>query len=101
MNAEGWFVDPFGTHEQRWFSDGAPTALVQDHGVDSTDAPPSPTFSGELVRPAVTEPARRSDLVRADDVDAEVVDPGAGARAAFDTMDRIGPGVFWRPHHRR
>lgn len=101
MSTEGWYVDPFGAHEQRWFSDGTPTALVLDHGVESTDEPPSPTFAGDLARPQGPTPDPGSDLLRADDVDAEAYDPDAGARAAFDTMDQIGPGVFWRPHHKR
>jgi hypothetical protein len=37
---EGWYLDPYGLHEQRWFSAGRPTALVRDHGVDGHDAPP-------------------------------------------------------------
>ena len=28
MNAEGWYVDPFGAHEARWFSNGSPTLLA-------------------------------------------------------------------------
>jgi hypothetical protein len=30
VNAEGWYVDPFGSHEARWFSDGVPTGLVRE-----------------------------------------------------------------------
>jgi len=28
--APGWFVEPFGIHEERWSSRGSPTALVCD-----------------------------------------------------------------------
>jgi hypothetical protein len=35
--AEGWYRDPTGRHEQRWFSDGAPTALVRDGELDARD----------------------------------------------------------------
>jgi len=46
---EGWYVDPFGKHAARWFSDGTPTALVRDAGgVTSQEEPPSPTYTGEL-----------------------------------------------------
>jgi len=46
---EGWYKDPFGKHAARWFSDGAPTALVRDAGgVTSQDEPPSSTYTGEL-----------------------------------------------------
>jgi hypothetical protein len=37
---EGWCSDPFGRHEARWMSDGTPTKLVRDGGVESTDEPP-------------------------------------------------------------
>jgi hypothetical protein len=38
--AEGWYRDPFGTHENRWFSDGEPTALVRDGRNEGNDPPP-------------------------------------------------------------
>jgi hypothetical protein len=37
---EGWYTDPFGRHEARWLSDGQPTKLVRDAGVESYDDPP-------------------------------------------------------------
>ena len=41
---QGWYLDPYGRHELRWFSVGQPTALVRDGGVDGHDpvagAPP-------------------------------------------------------------
>jgi len=39
-NAQNWCPDPFGIHEARWFSNGTPTALVRDGGVESQDPPP-------------------------------------------------------------
>ncbi len=36
----GWQSDPFNLHEQRYFSQGQPTKLVRDGGVESYDAPP-------------------------------------------------------------
>lgn len=41
---QGWAGDPFGLHESRYFSDGRPTKLVMDAGVESYDEPPSDTF---------------------------------------------------------
>ena len=41
---QGWAPDPFGLHESRYFSDGRPTKLVMDGGVESYDEPPSDTF---------------------------------------------------------
>ncbi len=65
MNAEGWYIDPYGLHEARWFSDGAPTALVRDAGVESQDRPPDTPL------PATLEPVPEvvgdgSDLLRSD-----------------------------------
>ena len=40
MEAEGWYLDPYQLHNERWFSAGEPTSLVRDHGVESRDEPP-------------------------------------------------------------
>jgi hypothetical protein len=49
--AEGWYLDPFGRHEQRWFSDGRPTALVRDGDAEAQDAPPADAWDGPLEAP--------------------------------------------------
>ncbi len=48
FHAQGWFADPFGRHEARWFSDGSPTALVRDGGLGSMDTPPVNAYAGRL-----------------------------------------------------
>lgn len=55
--AEGWYTDPYGRHEARWMSDGTPTELVRDRGVESHDAPPDeePSQTPELVAEAMDE----------------------------------------------
>jgi hypothetical protein len=40
MELAGWHADPFGTHEERFFKDGAPTPLVRDDGIGSYSEPP-------------------------------------------------------------
>ncbi len=45
---QGWFSDPYLLHKARWFSDGSPTALVRDDGVESTDPPPTTSYSVPL-----------------------------------------------------
>jgi hypothetical protein len=45
---QGWFTDPFGQHKARWFSDGNPTALVRDDGVESHDPPPDTAYISPL-----------------------------------------------------
>jgi hypothetical protein len=62
-NAQGWYSDPCRRHKARWFSDGTPTALVRDDGVESTDPPlkaqftdklePAPETEGELLHGSV------------------------------------------------
>ncbi len=56
-HAEGWYTDPYGRHEARWMSDGTPTELVRDRGVESYEAPPDeePSQTPELVAEAVAE----------------------------------------------
>ena len=38
-NAEGWYPDVSGRHEQRWYSMGTPTELVRDGAVEGKDPP--------------------------------------------------------------
>jgi len=87
MEAEGWYVDPYGVHDARWFSSGQPTALVRDDGSEGHDDPPSPTFPGSLMPLEGDAPAGQDDR-RADSPD-ETYDPKAGVRAAWDTFIRL------------
>jgi len=41
VQAQGWYLDPYGIHNDRWYSCGQPTSLVRDSGIESRDAPPS------------------------------------------------------------
>jgi hypothetical protein len=47
--AEGWYRDPFAIHEDRWMSQGRPTKLVRDGGVEAYDPPPDLPLPAELV----------------------------------------------------
>jgi hypothetical protein len=87
VQAEGWYKDPYRIHEDRWYSDGAPTALVRDGEAEAHDPPPpQPAPSGPLV-PSVPHgvAAGPDDLRRADDPD-EGVDPDY-SEEAFDTFN--------------
>jgi len=46
---EGWHLDPYKLHTDRWISNGRPTKLVRDDGVESYDPPPNEPFTGPLV----------------------------------------------------
>jgi hypothetical protein len=48
MRAQGWHPDPYGRHDDRWFSDGKPTRLVRDQGRESYDEPPLEYPRGQL-----------------------------------------------------
>ena len=67
---QGWFVDPFGVHDARWFSQGSATALVRDGRTESQDPPPDRLVSGPLLpaRPAPGGGRPGDDLLRAVDV---------------------------------
>lgn len=82
MNPEGWYVDPFGVHGARWISDGIPTGLVRDGGVEAEDAPPDRPFDGPLEPIADAEAEDGADLLRADE-SAPAGDPGDGPFQAF------------------
>ena len=77
---QGWFADPFGVHESRWFSQGTPTGLVRDGRVESQDPPPEPTWSGRLapapVAPGAAPSSGGVDLERAGDQGPDV-EPGS------------------------
>lgn len=91
MKAEGWYVDPYGTHDARWFSDGAPTALVRDDGVESRDPPPSAPYPGRLEPIAAMAPSGPDDLRRADSSEGPF-DPDAEADAAWGSFGETTGG---------
>jgi hypothetical protein len=67
--AQGWYRDPYGVHEDRYFSAGSPTKLVRDDGRESYDPPPGrPLPDDDLipVLPVGSEASDGSDLHRAD-----------------------------------
>jgi hypothetical protein len=68
--AEGWYLDPYDRHEQRWFSAGTPTDLVRDGGVDSKDDPPGPLPHAPQEIPEETSLTGGADLRRADEAEA-------------------------------
>jgi hypothetical protein len=50
--AVGWFPDPFGRHEIRWFSQGRPTSMVRDGNVESHDHLDAGVRSGRADAPS-------------------------------------------------
>jgi hypothetical protein len=95
MKAEGWYHDPYRLHEARWISDGTPTALVRDGGVESQDPPPATPFEGRLepIEPIGEDtPTEGEDLLRADNEDPDgIFDPNA-AVAVWDAFGESSGG---------
>lgn len=81
MKAEGWYVDPFEKHDERWFSDGNPTSLVRDDDSESLDEPPA----GEI--PETLERVEREELVETDPAFAQPDIAEAGLRVGLNPMD--------------
>ena len=92
MDAEGWYKDPYHRHEDRWISDGKPTALVRDAGVEAHDPPPATDFTGELEPVAEQAASDGDDLRRAGEEDADnaIFDPGAAVSGVFDVFGESG-----------
>lgn len=92
---EGWFTDPYARHEARWLSDGRPTRLVRDGGVESYDEPPDGPPVREPVRIEEEPTAENGDDLRRSDAaerDGATYDPARVSRAEWDAFDdRTGP----------
>jgi hypothetical protein len=91
MNAEGWFVDPFGNHQARWISEGRPTALVRDGTVETQDPPPRIDYSGPFERLAPEGHSDSHDMPRADDAEGAQPDYGQAGMSAITTYFPPGP----------
>jgi hypothetical protein len=69
QQAEGWYLDPYQIHHDRWMSAGRPTKLVRDGQVESSDPPPDLPLPDVLVPVGSAMPADPSDLRRADEAE--------------------------------
>jgi hypothetical protein len=107
--AQGWYRDPYGQHEDRYFSAGRPTKLVRDAEQESYHEPPAEPYDpAELVHAAsesddgfdgsdlrradeAERAATAPDLRRADETDSGPYDAEAAKRAALDAFDQMMP----------
>jgi hypothetical protein len=93
MQAEGWYVDPYARHDQRWFSNGVPTKLVKDDGVESNDQPPDRPSTGPL-EPIGVEVGPGADDFAHRDVDESAGHSGdggdIGVAAAWEAFVETG-----------
>ena len=89
---DGWYLDPFRHHHDRYFTDGRPTDLVRDGEHESIDPPPELLLSSPLVPvPVHSRTLGPRDLRRADDNEAQpAFDPRAASDRATSAMVRYG-----------
>jgi hypothetical protein len=81
----GWQRDPFGIHEDRYFSRGEPTKLVRDRGVESYDDAPNPSTSA-----ATDEVVPRGDNTPSEEPEVKTYGPPP------PSAPLLPPGK-WRP----
>jgi hypothetical protein len=97
VSPEGWYRDPFGLHDARWISDGVPTDLVRDDGVESRDEAPGVLFPEMLVE--ADDMSRRAgdgDVRRADD-GANGSEPYSARTAVESALtDPFAQRYFWQ-----
>jgi len=69
---EGWYLDPYGLHEARWFSNGTPTKLVRDGEAESYEEPPDepPPHPPEPITPPAA--GNEGPGYRADEPDGDL-----------------------------
>jgi hypothetical protein len=82
---QGWFSDPYLRHKARWFSDGSPTALVRDDGVESSDPPPDVPY----ITPVVPVLEAEGELLHVHRSERSV-DRDAGTNAIWDIFVATG-----------
>jgi hypothetical protein len=70
--AEGWYRDPYGIHQDRWFSAGNPTSLVRDQGTEGHDDPPGYPPPGPPAEIPDIDRFPGDDFRRADQAEANV-----------------------------
>jgi hypothetical protein len=68
--AEGWYRDPYGIHQDRWFSAGTPTSLVRDRGIEGHDDPPVSPPPGPPIEIPDIDRFPEDDFRRADQAEA-------------------------------
>ena len=85
---EGWYTDPYAVHEARWMSQGTPTPLIRDDGVEGHDPAPDGPFKVTPVR--LGEDGSPSDLRRADDAEREPPHKSP-VDAAWDAAGEVMP----------
>ncbi len=87
---QGWCADPRGRHEERWMSQGEPTDLVRDRGVESRD--PEEDEAINRRSPTVDRPSKVASVAVAAAPDWARAATGVAVRAhtSVDTVPSTG-----------
>ena len=96
---QGWSADPFGQHEQRYFSAGRATKLVRDGKVESYEDPPADDYDApddEAEAEEAEEAAPGPGVVPARRP-AGGAPPRAGVSGQYGRGPGTAPGVPRRP----
>jgi hypothetical protein len=91
LPAEGWYKDPYGQHQDRWFSGGLPTKLVRDAGAESYAEPPEamPPYGDLVPSDPGPEAPTGADVHRADEACQQPpYDKARARRAVWDVIDQ-------------
>jgi len=87
---QGWYQDPAGLHEFRWFSQGVPTDLVKDARETSRDATGIVMDAAAYEEIELVEPSDDGRLVLTDgsgESHLEIMNFGAGPVSAIVVPD--------------
>ncbi len=97
--AQGWYLDPYGVHEQRWISQGRPSNLVRDGRIEAKDPPPDGPANRPFIKVTGDPRSMTSrDMIRADgDKDAVSPDLGSYAVTAMDANVVFDTGLVGAP----
>jgi hypothetical protein len=90
--AQGWYRDPYGEHQDRYFSAGWPTRLVRDGDTESYDPPPPRPLADVNFTPVPAEPeagTAGADLLRAGQPQPDSGRRGQGVIDQLLWVDRI------------
>jgi hypothetical protein len=96
--AEGWYRDPFGLHQDRWFSVGWPTELIRDDKVEGRDPPPARDYDGAALTEIPDTAVNGEDLLHSDNPAVNPYDP---REARWALRHYLGWSIGQGPAHRR
>jgi len=96
---QGWYSDPFGQHDKRYFSAGRPTKLVRDGNIESFSEPPAENWIPTHDMRVESQPGVDSgpDLAgRTMQLGGIVFTPASGNAAGRQSAGKVRRSRGWR-----